>query len=237
MGNNTFRGGLYALVAVVCAWASSASAAIVAVTLDAAVSDTIVLGQVDTAVPGVVTFTGSSVLESGSLVWTVNADPDPFIQANFSITNTTAVTQIFDFTFGLPIMALPNPILKSGSLAAGFSDAGGSGGATLDVLNWDGLIDGAAGLELFSGSFSCGGGPGCNGSIAPVSAGPVNHPGGVNTDIGINVVFSLTAGDSATFDTRFEVLPVPVPVPAAVWLFGSGLIGLAGVARRRKQIQ
>lgn len=26
----------------------------------------------------------------------------------------------------------------------------------------------------------------------------------------------------------------PVPVPAAVWLFGSGLIGLAGMARRKK---
>lgn len=28
--------------------------------------------------------------------------------------------------------------------------------------------------------------------------------------------------------------PAEVPVPAAVWLFGSGLVGLAGVARRRK---
>jgi hypothetical protein len=27
-----------------------------------------------------------------------------------------------------------------------------------------------------------------------------------------------------------------VPVPAAAWLFGSGLLGLIGVARRRRQI-
>ena len=30
------------------------------------------------------------------------------------------------------------------------------------------------------------------------------------------------------------VRPTVVPVPAAVWLFGSGLIGLIGVARRKK---
>jgi hypothetical protein len=29
--------------------------------------------------------------------------------------------------------------------------------------------------------------------------------------------------------------PAAVPVPAAVWLFGSGLIGLAGIARRRRK--
>ena len=28
--------------------------------------------------------------------------------------------------------------------------------------------------------------------------------------------------------------PTPIPVPAAVWLFGSGLLGLVGVARRKR---
>jgi hypothetical protein len=31
-----------------------------------------------------------------------------------------------------------------------------------------------------------------------------------------------------------SITPSAVPVPAAVWLFGSGLVGLIGVARRRK---
>lgn len=30
-------------------------------------------------------------------------------------------------------------------------------------------------------------------------------------------------------------LATPVPVPAAMWLFGSGLLGLLGIARRRKR--
>ncbi|BAV33875.1 hypothetical protein SCL_1570 [Sulfuricaulis limicola] len=33
------------------------------------------------------------------------------------------------------------------------------------------------------------------------------------------------------------VAPAPIPVPAAAWLFGSGLLGLAGIARRRKNNQ
>ena len=62
------------------------------------------------------------------------------------------------------------------------------------------------------------------------------------------VVFDLTAGgttvittnaaDSAnlttyTFTTDGAATP-SVPVPAAAWLFGSGLLGLAGTARRRR---
>ena len=60
-----------------------------------------------------------------------------------------------------------------------------------------------------------------------------------NTDYlgGLNISFSTTAnmGDIFTSDQIFsgDVVNQPVPVPAAVWLFGSGLIGLIGIARRR----
>jgi hypothetical protein len=43
-------------------------------------------------------------------------------------------------------------------------------------------------------------------------------------------VFSLT-NDTLTFTGNGGT--TPVPLPAAVWLLGSGLLGLAGVGRRR----
>lgn len=52
------------------------------------------------------------------------------------------------------------------------------------------------------------------------------------TDFGINLdVLGPGGGDVFGFTSRFEVFPVPVP--AAVWLLGSALFGLAGIARRR----
>ena len=54
---------------------------------------------------------------------------------------------------------------------------------------------------------------------------------------GLNISFSTTAnmGDSFTSGQIFsgDVVNQPVPVPAAVWLFGTGFIGLIGIARRR----
>ncbi len=41
-------------------------------------------------------------------------------------------------------------------------------------------------------------------------------------------VINFESGGSESFVNN------PVPVPAAVWLLGSGLLGLVGVARRRK---
>jgi hypothetical protein len=165
--------------------------------------------------------------------WDITVNPDPLISAMFAITNNTASTQHFDILFTLPVGSpFGTPAVKSGSLAAGFQDLNNSGSVTLSNIDWDGRIDGSDAMSLFSGDFSCGG-AGCSGNIFPVSDGPLSSTG-VNTSIGIHLAFDLTAGDKATFDTFFEVEPVVVPIPAAVWLFGSGLLGLAALARRRK---
>jgi|ETNmetMinimDraft_35_1059890.scaffolds.fasta_scaffold732257_1 hypothetical protein len=34
-------------------------------------------------------------------------------------------------------------------------------------------------------------------------------------------------------NVNFFIGTTPIPVPAAVWLFGSGLVGLIGLARRK----
>lgn len=53
----------------------------------------------------------------------------------------------------------------------------------------------------------------------------------------------MTHGQFSGFNANFDMTsvsliieppPPPLPVPAAVWLFGSGLAGLLAIARRRK---
>jgi len=48
----------------------------------------------------------------------------------------------------------------------------------------------------------------------------------------VKVDFALTANSSVGISGFVQ--QTVVPVPAAVWLFGSGLIGLVGMARRKK---
>jgi hypothetical protein len=54
----------------------------------------------------------------------------------------------------------------------------------------------------------------------------------LNGGIGGDNKFSLSSTGQLTFDASQASA---VPLPAAAWLFGSGLLGLVGIARRRKQ--
>jgi hypothetical protein len=53
----------------------------------------------------------------------------------------------------------------------------------------------------------------------------------INADAG-TWAFEIFGNDVAQGTGSFELV-APVPVPAAAWLFGSALVGLAGVGRRR----
>ena len=54
-----------------------------------------------------------------------------------------------------------------------------------------------------------------------------------STDIGKIIITSMTDVAPDVINFAFGS---PVPVPAAAWLFGSGLIGLIGVAKRKKAV-
>jgi hypothetical protein len=51
---------------------------------------------------------------------------------------------------------------------------------------------------------------------------------------GCAMVTAPFPGQTPAFSGTIVPVPSAVPVPAAVWLFGSGLLGLVGVARRKK---
>ena len=73
-------------------------------------------------------------------------------------------------------------------------------------------------------------------SYSPIANNGSNHNGLLMIDGPFAwhlLEFNTTTSLLAYVDNPFPVYS-PVPVPAALWLFGSGLIGLVGFARRKK---
>lgn len=121
------------------------------------------------------------------------------------------------------------------NVAAGFQDGfsffyTSSTAATVDVfdgLNATGNLLGSINLAAQHTANNCTGDPTgvfCNWDpIGVAFAGTA-----------LSVDFSGTANQTGYDNVTFGSETPAIPVPAAVWLFGSGLIGLIGIARRKK---
>jgi hypothetical protein len=165
--------------------------------------------------------------------WSLSMDSDPFVTNNFTITNTTASTQTYSLTTTLAIApVIPNGLMR-GSI--GFTLTNNTGGsATLSTSGasiYQGIIDGNVARTLWDSptTFTTASSTGAGIDFGfPTREGA---PESIDSTIGVTIMLSLTAGDSASFTSGFDV--IPVPLPAAVWLFGSALLGLFGVARHR----
>ena len=140
----------------------------------------------------------------------------------------------------------------------GSTSAGTSGGGV--TITWDSsIIDlqgGLAGLNitfigdqnfgtgptLGAGTLSFGvaslfGDPNANFDIATLTFDAVMPGGPITAGVDVSLTDVWSDYDSNTNMTPTgvgsEITINAVPVPAAVWLFGSGLLGLVGMARRR----
>ena len=54
--------------------------------------------------------------------------------------------------------------------------------------------------------------------------------------VGIAEAFVNDLGESAAAGFSVDFSVTPIPLPAALWLFGAGLLGLVGIARRKKVV-
>lgn len=131
---------------------------------------------------------------------------------------------------------------------AAYTNSFNSGSSSItennDSFDWDGWdsvsINVAAG-DILDFSFTS---DGAN-ALTPVdnaSGENLNGLGIMTSTTTLDLVLAyndnlLNRGDSDFDDMlmRAEFSSTAVPLPAAVWLFGSGLLGLIGIARRRKQ--
>ena len=178
-----------------------------------------------------------------ALDYNINFNPDPLLTGTIGVTNLSGVVQTFTINLSLPVTpALLAPTQYRGNISATVFDRSNNALAALADVSGNGIyagtIDNAVSLPLlplFGQDITCSSGALCTASGSDQSTGfPAFLNGGpaVNTKIGTSLVFSLTPGDRATFNTTFEVQASPVPVPAAVWLLSSAVAGL-GIVRRR----
>ncbi len=200
------------------------------------------------------TTTGNVVATAGGgLMWTMGDDStisvgslfgnaDPIL--GFSLGASTAASgSTFGFTFNLPI-ALSGPVNANSSVSysltsttsAGAQIAPVTGSNIVSAFEVDTSVGGLSslnkGVDVGNTFFFTGGPLTQNSSVFTASN---TLTGNLAYDLmTVKVDFSLSANSNVGLSGFVQ--QTPVPVPAAIWLFGSGLIGLVGLARKKTRV-
>ena len=177
---------------------------------------------------------------SWASVNTMTGNADPILGFNVSA-GTGAVGKTFAFSFSLPI-ELSGPVNASSSVSYSLTSLS-SAGAQIDPLSGHvvtaqevdtsvgGLTPLNKGVDIGPRFFFFGGPQTQN---SPVYTATNTFVGDLAYDLmSVTIAFSLSANSKVGASGFVEQLPAPVPLPAAVWLLGSGLLSLGGLARRR----
>jgi hypothetical protein len=151
----------------------------------------------------------------GEITWDLLLDPDPFVSGAVAVTNNTNTTGTFTFEVSLPVtvdIAAGAPMFGSSSIS--INDANNSGDATVSAPTgaaiYEGLVEGSVVATLFDDPFMLS--PAFPPSTASDDAsftGVTSTAISAGDTIALRHTFVLSAGDSATGNSNFTIIPEP----------------------------
>jgi hypothetical protein len=160
-------------------------------------------------------------------------NPDPFVSYSFGLVNFTGSPIAFSFTFTTPVVGSYGKATASygGSLTDGGNGSITAGSYSFDAFATPVAADSGVDLVDFAPvSFS--GGVGTTVFTSAPSPKTATFATTAFSTLGIDLDFTLSGGtDLISTSGRLEIAPIPEPGTFALLI--AGLVGIAGIARRR----
>ena len=216
--------------------------------------DPAAFGSVNDNNDGTWTFLGSNSSARWSIDWDVLVDPNwpdsggpgpdsAQVNANIQVTNNSDQFETFSLLMVLPINAIGPSTDMNGSAGLGVSNNQIDGDAIMRPVAGESIYEAYIDVvdvntdtparTLFGGAYQLSAGPFFGQNTDNADFGnPTPEPGpGANDNIAILLEFELSAGDSASITSQFQI--VATPAPGALSLMA--LCGIMIGGRRRRK--